>query len=191
MHFDAASSRYLNSVAKRGLDLVISLLLIAPVSIILAVAGLAVLICDGRPVILMQPRVGRGGRVFRMPKLRTMRDGQGDGRQEITRLGRFLRRHRLDELPQMFSVVFGQMTLVGPRPELVDIVAQYDESHRQRLCAKPGVTGLWQIKGSRRKRIHEALGYDMLYLRRASLCLDLKILVMTVGFMISPGTTQG
>jgi len=190
MHIDAASVPYLDSVLKRCLDLIICLLLIGPASIIIAVAGLAVLICDGRPVILMQPRVGKGGRVFHLPKLRTMKDSHGGRCQEITRVGRFLRRHRLDELPQMFSVILGQMTLVGPRPELVNIVAEYDEFHRQRLRAKSGVTGLWQIKGSRRKRIHEALGYDMLYLRRASLCLDVKILVMTVNFMISPGAAR-
>lgn len=183
-------SPYLHSVRKRSFDLVVCLLILPPALALMALVGLLVLACDGWPIMLFQTRVGERGRLFRMPKFRTMRLRPGGDEKSITGIGRVLRKHRLDELPQVFSVLLGHMSLVGPRPELVEIVADYSAHHRQRLAAKPGVTGIWQVRGSREVNIHESLGYDRLYLRKASLCLDLKILAMTIRFVIRPKPHQ-
>ena len=125
-----------------------------------------------------------------MPKFRTMTYGLNSVSPHVTRLGMILRRHRLDELPQLVSVLIGHMSLVGPRPELTRIVATYDSRHRRRLSVRAGVTGLWQLRGSRRKPIHEEIEYDLYYLRRASACLDAQILAATVLFMLAPRPWQ-
>ena len=96
-----------------------------------------------------------------------------------------MRRHRLDELPQLFSVLTGKMTLVGPRPELPDIVKDYSRKERKRLCIRPGLTGLWQIKASRKHPIHENIRYDFYYLRKANLWLDIRILAETIPFVLN------
>jgi len=182
-----AHSAYLESAAKRALDLAVSIALLPLAATLMLAVGSAVLIFDGRPVLLMQSRAGRGGRIFRMPKFRTLRKNGPGSDPEPTRLGRFLRRHRLDELPQIFSVLSGAMSLVGPRPELPEVVAAHPEKHSARLSVKPGATGLWQIRGDRRKMIHQEVGYDLLYLKNACLSLDLRLLFLTGLFMARPG----
>jgi len=101
-----------------------------------------------------------------------------------TKTGPFLRRHRLDELPQLFSVLAGKMSLVGPRPELSDVVKEYSRKECKRLCIRPGLTGIWQIKASRSQPIHENIQYDLYYLRKASLWLDIRILAGTIPFVL-------
>lgn len=183
-------SPYLDSSAKRCFDLAVCLIVLGPSIVAMIVVAAAVLVCDGRPVVLMQRRAGKGGRVFRMPKFRTMLNGACVRDRQVTRLGGFLRKHRLDELPQLFSVLLGRMSLVGPRPELVDIVAEYRPSHRRRLIANPGLTGLWQVLGTRERNIHEQIGYDLHYLRKANLRMDLRISIRTIRFMIRPKAWQ-
>jgi len=97
----------------------------------------------------------------------------------ITRLGRFLRRTSLDELPQVLNVLEGRMSLVGPRPEMSFIVEQYGEKQRQRLEVKPGLTGLWQLSGDRAFLIHENIEYDLYYIQHRNLFMDLAILLHT------------
>jgi lipopolysaccharide/colanic/teichoic acid biosynthesis glycosyltransferase len=104
----------------------------------------------------------------------------------VTRTGRFLRRHRIDELPQIFSILVGRMSVVGPRPEIPEAAAGYGRVQRRRLAVKPGLTGLWQVLADRMAPIGDNMKYDLYYLRRASLRLDLKILVLTVVFVIWP-----
>ncbi len=183
-------SAYLHSPAKRCFDIVVSLVLLVPAAIVMTLAGLFVLVIDGRPVVLLQRRAGRDGRWFTMPKLRTMAADAVTGELRITRTGRFLRRHRLDELPQLLSVLAGTLSMVGPRPELCEIVGQYTPRQAKRLLVRAGATGLWQVLGSRRRRIHEEMRYDLYYLRKASLLLDTRILAMTVCFVIRPGGGQ-
>ncbi len=186
-------STYLDSWAKRCFDVVVCSLLLVPALIVIGFTGLSVLIREGRPVFFVQRRTGKNGRLFWMPKLRTLNtDGnphkesaKSDNAGLLTGTGKFLRNHRLDEFPQLFSVLNGRMSLVGPRPELPDIVATYGPLHRRRLLAKPGVTGLWQIMGDHDLHIHQNIKYDLYYLRKANLWLDMKILVMTVPFMLS------
>jgi len=183
-------STWLHSPAKRWGDLTFCALATAPAMIAMLLIALAVLLRDGWPIVLRQPRMGMSGKPFQMWKFRTMRPGAGDDECRITSLGRFLRRHRLDELPQLFAVIAGTMSVVGPRPELAEIASGYGPLHRQRLVARPGLTGLWQIRGSRRKAIHEQIEYDLLYLSRASPCMDMWLVARTIWFILAPKTWQ-
>jgi exopolysaccharide biosynthesis polyprenyl glycosylphosphotransferase len=137
--------------------------------------------------LFRQERVGLNGRRFRMFKFRTMHTdapcyafsprAADDAR--ITRAGRFLRRTSLDELPQLLNVLLGDMSLVGPRPEMPFIVADYSERHHQRLQVKPGITGLWQLSGDRNYLIHENIEYDLYYIQYRNFFMDLAILLHT------------
>jgi exopolysaccharide biosynthesis polyprenyl glycosylphosphotransferase len=169
-------------------------------SIGLMLLGPAMLWCARRIVrespgsaVFRQERVGRDGKIFQIQKFRTMyadveqyavapKDGS-DSR--ITPFGRFLRITSLDELPQLFNVLKGEMSLVGPRPEMPFIVETYDEWQRRRLSVKPGITGLWQILGRKDLPMHENLQYDFYYIRNRSLSQDLSIMVRTVGAVLS------
>ncbi len=185
-------SPYLNSAVKRCLEVIVCLILLVPVVLILLVVLPAVLLFDGRPVLFFQRRVGRNGRKFLMPKIRTLKNHAHpnkpacsyDTKVFTTKTGRFLRRHRLDELPQIFSVLAGKMSLVGPRPELPDVVKKYSGKEFKRLCARPGLTGLWQIRAPHNQPIHKNIRYDLYYLRKASLWLDIRILAETVPFVL-------
>ncbi|MDD5109709.1 MAG: sugar transferase [Patescibacteria group bacterium] len=140
------------------------------------------------PVIIRQTRVGKDGHTFTLYKFRTMvaetntyaPAPQSNNDQRITRIGRILRRFSLDELPQFLNVVRGEMSLVGPRPEMPFIVQHYEEWQKRRLAVKPGLTGLWQILGRKDLPLHDNLEYDFYYVNNQSLLLDLEILVRTV-----------
>jgi lipopolysaccharide/colanic/teichoic acid biosynthesis glycosyltransferase len=188
------------SAAKRLLDVVgsvVGLLVTAPLS--LAIAVLIRLDSPG-PVLFRQTRVGLNGRPFTIVKFRTMVVGadrewapptssdalasfyfQDDQDQRITRVGRFLRRTSLDELPNLWNVLVGDMSLVGPRPEVPEIVALYTPEQRERLSMKPGITGLAQVSGRGALSTAETIRYDLEYCRRWSLREDLRILLRTVG----------
>jgi exopolysaccharide biosynthesis polyprenyl glycosylphosphotransferase len=145
------------------------------------------------PPFIAHERVGQHGRVFRMYKFRTMNIGvdryavapadADDAR--ITRYGRWLRGTSIDELPQLLNVLKGEMSLVGPRPEMPFIVKSYDDWQRRRLSVKPGITGLWQILGRKDLPMHENLQYDFFYIRNRSFSLDLSIVLRTIGAVLS------
>jgi hypothetical protein len=143
-------------------------------------------------VLFVQERLGMNGRPFRMFKFRTMwRDApryapspQGDVDPRITRVGRMLRLCGLDELPQLLNVLRGDMSLVGPRPEMPFIVERYTQLERQRLRARPGITGLWQLSVDRHAEIHENIEYDLYYIDHQSLMLDALILLETLFFTL-------
>ncbi len=172
------------------------LLLASPV---LALAALAVKLEDGGPVLYRQTRVGRDGADFQLLKLRTMVVGaetlgaglavnRGDPR--ITRVGRLLRKLSLDELPQLWNVVCGEMSVIGPRPTLRYQVEQYDERQRRRLDVKPGVTGWAQVNGRASLPWAERIELDVWYVEHRSPLLDLKILARTP-FALFSGTYKG
>ncbi|HEX9783134.1 MAG TPA: sugar transferase, partial [Opitutaceae bacterium] len=162
-------------IIKRTIDIlvvVIGLILLTP--IILAVA--AAVATTGMPILFRQVRLGQGGRPFTLIKFRTMRPTASPYApkpdlvaKEVTRVGRFLRLTGLDEIPQLVNVLLGQMTLVGPRPEMPFIVESYDWVQRLRLDARPGVTGLWQLSLVRLEPIHQHVEYDLFYLAHRSL----------------------
>jgi len=142
------------------------------------------------PALFSQMRVGRGGRPFELYKFRTMcveapkyglHPANADD-PRVTRVGRWLRRTSLDELPQLINVLKGDMSLVGPRPEMPFIVARYNDHHRQRLQVIPGLTGLWQLSADRAFLIHENIQYDLYYIRNRNFFMDLAILLHTAVF---------
>lgn len=157
--------------------------------------GIAIWICldSPGPALFVQKRVGRNGRTFKMFKFRSMRPDalryqnspteSADPR--ITRAGRFLRRTSLDEFPQLLNVLLGDMSLVGPRPEMPYIVECYTEQHRQRLEVVPGITGLWQLSADRHFLIHENLQYDLYYIQNRNFVMDVAILVHTAFFAMN------
>jgi lipopolysaccharide/colanic/teichoic acid biosynthesis glycosyltransferase len=161
---------------------------LAIASPLLALAAIAIKLADGGPVLYRQTRVGKDGVDFELYKLRTMvvgaeRLGAGwavdAGDPRITPVGRVLRRLSLDELPQLWNVVRGDMSIVGPRPTLRYQVEQYDERQRRRLDVKPGITGWAQIHGRARLSWAERIELDLWYVEHRSPAVDLKILLRT------------
>jgi lipopolysaccharide/colanic/teichoic acid biosynthesis glycosyltransferase len=166
---------------------------------LVGLAALAVKLEDGGPVLFRQTRVGRGGRDFELLKLRTMVVGaetmgagyavdEGDSR--ITRSGRFLRKLSLDELPQLWNVVRGDMSMIGPRPTLRYQVERYDERQRRRLDVKPGITGWAQVHGRAALPWAERIELDVWYVEHRSPWLDVRILAKTP-FALFRGTYKG
>ncbi len=185
---DSAPGR--SALAKRALDLMLaSILLVVLAPLMLAIA-LWVRMDSPGPALFMQKRVGCGGRVFEIIKFRTM--GRHAAKYDvspvspadrrITRAGRFLRRTSLDELPQLFNVLLGSMSLVGPRPEMPFLVERHAHAHQRRLQVPPGITGLWQLSADREFRIHENVHYDLYYIQNRNLFLDAAILIHTLFF---------
>ncbi|HET90389.1 MAG TPA: sugar transferase [Chloroflexi bacterium] len=192
-------------VIKRWFDLLVGGLVLVLLSPLMLVAGLAVRLDSPGPVILRQQRIGEGGRPFWMLKFRTMVVGAETEEQElaqgasdgppvflkraddprITGVGRVLRRFSIDELPQLINVLKGDMSLVGPRPELPWLVETYRLEHRRRFAVPQGMTGWWQVNG-RSDRADYALRIedDLYYIRNWSVWLDLRILWMTVGAVV-------
>ena len=193
-------ARRLCAMLKRGLDILgaaAGLLLLAP---LLAVMALLVKAEDGGPVFFRQQRVGRGGRLFWCPKFRSMvtnaealkkdllaRNEHGDGitfkikrDPRITRIGAFIRKTSIDELPQLWSVLTGDMSLVGPRPALPNEVARYRREDLLRLAVKPGLTCFWQVQGRGDLPFERQVQLDIRYVEQRNVLLDLRLLLQTV-----------
>jgi exopolysaccharide biosynthesis polyprenyl glycosylphosphotransferase len=181
-----ASWRY--AVVKRTADLILSSLLLLLLAPLLFLIALLIRRDSPGPAILVQKRVGRNEQIFDMYKFRTMLAGSPkycmspttprDPR--ITRFGRVLRRTSLDELPQLMNVLLGDMSMVGPRPEMPFIVRRYSARHRQRHQVIPGITGLWQLSTDRAHQIHENIQYDLYYIRNRTFFMDMAILIHTL-----------
>jgi lipopolysaccharide/colanic/teichoic acid biosynthesis glycosyltransferase len=168
------------------------IVLSAPAAVVVAIA---VVVEDGPPVLFVQRRVGKGGRPFRMLKFRSMvRDaiaqhaavtddpfGVVRGDPRITSTGRFLRRTGLDELPQLLNVLVGQMSLVGPRPDVPEQVANYTPEEQRRLAVRPGITGWAQVQGREEIGWPDRIALDIWYIEHWSLWLDVKIILLTIG----------
>jgi lipopolysaccharide/colanic/teichoic acid biosynthesis glycosyltransferase len=165
---------------KRGLDVLGAALLLLLATPLLAVAALAVLLALGRPVLFRQQRAGQGGKPFQVLKLRSMRNGPGDDAARLTRFGRALRASALDELPQLWNVLRGEMSIVGPRPLPQRDYARLEDWHRRRYLVLPGMTGLWQVSGRSELNFDDLVNLDFLYIERWSLALDLSIIVQTI-----------
>jgi exopolysaccharide biosynthesis polyprenyl glycosylphosphotransferase len=185
----------LGLAAKRGLDLLVSSLVVLIGLPVFVVAGILIKRESPGPVFFVQRRIGKDGKPFNMIKFRTMHAHlSGDAPApnspydpRITRIGRYLRRYSLDELPQFLNVLRGDMSVVGPRPEMQFIVDRYSPMERERLRVKPGITGLWQISYARQHAIHDNLDYDLYYIEHQSFLLDLVILALTF-FAVAKGT---
>ena len=172
----------------RALDITAALLGLTVASPLLAAGAIAIKLEDGGPVLFRQVRVGKDSADFELLKLRTMIEGaertgagyaveQGDSR--ITRVGRILRKTSIDELPQLWNVLRGEMSLIGPRPTLRYQVEKYDERQRQRLAVRPGLTGWAQVHGRATLSWAERIELDVWYVEHRSSRLDLRILLRT------------
>jgi len=188
---------------KRAFDLVFSFIAMPFALVLMAMIGLAIRLEGPGALIFSQTRLGENGKLFKMHKFRTMQPGaehlQSDverldeqGRlihkraddPRVTRVGKFLRRSSLDELPQLFNVILGEMSLVGPRPELPHLVEFYDTWQRQRFAAPQGITGWWQINGRSDRPMHLHTEDDLYYIQHYSLALDMWILLRTIAVVV-------
>lgn len=183
---------------KRIIDLALCFLVLPTILPIIALCGLAIWLDNPGPIFFKQLRTGKGGRRFKMYKLRTMATNAEELKLKyahlneltwpdfkitddprVTKVGRFLRKASLDELPQIFNIFTGDMSWVGPRPTSFD-VSTYSLWHTERLEVLPGLTGLWQVSGRSDLDFDDRLGLDIEYIEQQSLWLDLKILIRTV-----------
>lgn len=182
---------------KPALDRALALVLLVLLSPLMATVAVVVVVSLGRPVIFRQERVGLGGRVFLLRKFRTMAPDRRARRLPIERpdrrgyhksandprhtsVGRFLRRTSLDELPQLINVLLGDMSLVGPRPELTSVVGNYADWQHRRHAVRPGITGPWQVKARGDGPMHEFTFLDVAYVEEVGLANDLLLLCQTV-----------
>ncbi|MBA3920876.1 MAG: sugar transferase [Nostocaceae cyanobacterium] len=161
----------------------IALIILSPVMLVVAIA---IYINTGKPIVFTQPRPGKDGRIFTFYKFRTMsdrRDSQGNllpDEERLTAIGQFLRKSSLDEIPQLWNVLKGDMSFVGPRPLLVRYLERYTPEQARRHEVKPGITGLAQVKGRNAIGWEQKFQLDVWYVDNWSLWLDLKILLLTV-----------
>lgn len=192
-------------MVKAVFDRVVGLAIVVVLSPILLAIATVLLVRQGRPILYVQPRVGRNGKLFRCLKFRTMivdaheqlhelqHHNEANGplfkiRQDprVTPIGRRLRSHSLDELPQLFNVLSGSMSLVGPRPPLPNEAATYNEREARRLLVKPGLTGLWQVEGRSDLPWDDGVYLDLLYVEHWSPLLDMLIMLRTLKAVIRP-----
>jgi lipopolysaccharide/colanic/teichoic acid biosynthesis glycosyltransferase len=187
--------------AKRGIDVVLSLAAIILLSPVLLIIACAIKFGSKGPVLYCSERVGKNGRRFVFYKFRTMvpdadlikaqlrRGGKNErvgplfklcDDPRITPIGKWLRRYSLDELPQLWNVLIGDMSLVGPRPHAIEDFGLYSPQHLQRLTVTPGITGLWQVTARREPSFDKNIALDLEYIERWSIWLDLEILLRTV-----------
>jgi exopolysaccharide biosynthesis polyprenyl glycosylphosphotransferase len=193
-------------ILKRLIDIAGATLGLVILTPVLLVVALAVRLRDGSPVLFRQTRVGLHGRSFTIYKFRTMvvnaeelldevrhlneRDGvtfKASDDPRMTGIGRWLRKTSIDELPQLWNVLTGTMSLVGPRPPLPEEVAEYDVWHRRRLSMKPGITGLWQVEARHEPDFDRWVEHDLIYIDGWSIWLDFKILLKTIPALVAHG----
>jgi len=189
---------------KRSFDIFFSLLALGLLSPLLLIIAVAVRLDSRGPVLYISDRMGKNGRVFRCIKFRSMVEDAEARRAEllhrnerdrvlfkisddprITRVGKFLRKYFLDELPQFLNVLRGDMSVVGPRPPLADEVREYKVNHLRRLDVTPGITGLWQVLGRENPSFDSYISLDMTYIENWSLSMDLWIIARTVGVVFA------
>jgi sugar transferase EpsL len=180
----------LSRFAKRCLDVILSLAALLVLSPLLILVACAVWASLGSPVLFRQTRPGIGGMPFVLRKFRTMRDSRDDhgvllpDEHRITRLGRLLRATSLDELPELWNVLVGEMSFVGPRPLLMEYLPLYSESQRRRHEVRPGLTGWAQVNGRNAISWERKLELDVWYVDHQTLCLDMRILWMTIASVL-------
>jgi len=171
---------------KRGFDLLVASCMLMLLSPVMLAVALAVRVLLGGPILFRQERPGLHGRPFRMYKFRTMKNGVDDrgdplpDHERLTPFGRWLRSTSLDELPELWNVIRGEMSLVGPRPLLMEYVTLYSPEQARRHLVRPGVTGWAQVNGRNAISWEQKLALDVWYVEHRSLLLDLRILCLTI-----------
>lgn len=186
-------TRKLQLCVKRLFDIAVSLLVLIPLLPVWVIIAVLIKATSEGPVFFLQDRPGKEKKIFKVFKFRTMRPGSekmvkgvevmaDDDR--VTAIGRFLRRSKLDEIPQCLNVLRGEMSLIGPRPERVASLADYDEEISKRLNMLPGMTGLAQVSGNIYLDLSERYKLDVYYVEHFSIWLDIRILLRTVGVVL-------
>lgn len=178
---------------KRGFDIAVSFMILTLFSPVWILTGLAVGLTSKGPVFFLQKRPGINGTIFQVYKFRTMKLGSEKmvkGKEvmrddeRITSVGKFLRRSKIDEIPQLINILKGEMSLIGPRPERIESLADYDEEISKRLLMLPGMTGLAQVSGNIYLSLEDRYKWDVYYVEHFNLWLDIRILVRTVGVVV-------
>lgn len=191
--------------SSRLLDLGLSSLGLALFSPLFLYLAIKIKLEDGGPIFYSQTRLGQGGRTFKIWKFRSMIEGADQLKQElmdkneiagamfkikddprVTKIGKMMRRHSLDELPQLVNVLRGEMALIGPRPPLPEEARQYSAYDWQRLLVKPGCSGLWQVECRNDGDFDQMVQLDIKYINQRSLWLDLRLMVKTIGLIFRP-----
>ena len=165
---------------KRLFDIALSLLLLIALILPLCLIGISQLLCLGRPIFFRQERAGKNGAAFDIIKFRSMRDGAGSDAERLTRWGQFLRATSIDELPELWNVLRGDMSLVGPRPLPTAYLPRYNPAQARRHAVRPGITGWAQVNGRNGLSWERQFELDLWYVEHRSCLLDLKILGLTV-----------
>jgi len=197
--YSEIKGRSIQFAIKRLMDIIFSLIGIIILSPIFLILTIWIKLDSKGPAVFKQVRVGKNGKNFTIYKFRTMvisaetkkeleidpsnMDNfvfQSRSDNRVTKAGAFLRKTSLDEIPQLFNVLFGHMSLIGPRPEIPDVVKYYPENYYQRLLVLPGITGLAQVNGRGEIELGKTIYYDLTYIKNFSLWLDIKILFQTV-----------
>lgn len=170
--------------AKRSIDLLGAVFLLTMLAPLILIVGFAIKAKMGGPIIFSQVRPGKNAKLFRMYKFRTMLPNEPNGcltdEERITPMGQWLRATSIDELPELINVIKGDMSLVGPRPLLVDYLGKYNVTQMQRHDVLPGITGLAQVRGRNELSWKNKFRYDVFYVKNAGACLDLHILYETI-----------
>jgi lipopolysaccharide/colanic/teichoic acid biosynthesis glycosyltransferase len=200
-----------SGLTKRAFDLAGSAVALALASPVLLVCAIAVWLDSGSPVIFTHDRLGLNGRIFRMIKFRSMYKNSADLRNEdgstfngpndlrVTRMGRWLRKSSLDELPQLINVLRGEMSLIGPRPDIPDALSHYRAGDDQRLQVKPGITGWAQIHGRNSLAWEQRRDLDIEYVKKYNFWMDMRIILYTIPLVMlghgiyneKPGKNRG
>ena len=202
MHYDSFDDRKAFYVVKRAFDILASFMLLVILSPVMLVTAIAIKLDDGGPVFFKQERETINGRVFKVLKFRSMRvNAEENGFRpavkddnRITRVGKKIRKNRIDELPQLFNVLIGQMSLVGPRPERIAHVSVYEKKlpeFKYRKRVKSGITGYAQVYGKYNTSPEDKLKLDLIYIKDMSFILDIKLLLLTVKTVFIPEASEG
>lgn len=188
--------RKLNYTIKHIIDFIMALLLLVALSPLFIMVSVLIYLEDKGPAFFKQPRLGQDGKTFLMYKFRSMKVNAPDLRSDdgstfnaendsrVTRIGQILRKTSLDELPQVINILKGEMSFIGPRPDLPDQIDLYHDEDKTRLTVRPGITGYAQVMGRNSLGFRERFTYDIKYVEKYSLLFDLKILFMTISVVL-------
>lgn len=198
LHFSSKGLTFEQRFFKRAMDIIISLFALIITSPLILVSAVMIKLEDGGPVIFKQNRVTKDGNIFSVYKLRTMKENSEnisayEGDDRVTRTGRFLRRFRIDELPQFVNVLRGEMSVVGPRPEMLVNIFNYSKDlpeFEYRLRVKAGITGYAQIAGKYNTSPKDKLSLDMMYIENYSFWMDIKLIFQTIGVLFKKDSTE-
>lgn len=179
------------AIIKRGTDIILAVILLIVFAIPMVIIAIAIKLEDGNEIIYRSRRIGKGIKEFNVYKFRTMKSDREELKsnlaheQMVTKIGKFLRRTSLDELPQLFNIIKGEMSFIGPRPWIPEYYEFFTEEQMKRASIRPGISGLAQVKGRNGISIFEKINYDLEYIEKMGLWQDIKIVFETIKTVVS------